>query len=460
MKIKSKLALMYSLLTLMLLTVLCAFIYYQFERFTQEDFFHRIKHRAIIAAQFHLEKDKLSATIYEDIIKEHLHILPLEEEYLVRASGDDFTVLSDTLPLPAPLLANLHRDSIAFYEAGDQRSWVGIHYPGDESDFMVFISALDEPGLIKLEKLRNILVKGVLLGAILVFIIGRWFAGLMLMPISKIIKHVKRIKAHNLHLRVPEPQQNDELKELSITFNEMLNSLEMTFNIHQHFINNASHELKTPLTTLLGESEYALSKPRTVEEYVQIVGNIHRAALRLEVLTHDLLQLNHSYTKLTPEFFDTFYPQEILEELISSDSRYQRTNIQRSSSNGAPDRAINGNRQLIRIALKNILDNALKFSDQGQVIVKLGASEDAVSLHVSDQGMGIPSREIDYVTQPLYRASNATTYSGFGIGLSLTDNIIRLHGGTLQISSAPGHGTRVEVYLPAHENSNDFLISS
>lgn len=460
MKIKNKLALMYTMLTLTLLTILCVSIYYRFERFTQEDFFQRIKQRAIIAEKFHLEKDNLSTSIYEDIINEHLHILPLEEEYIFRVEENSVASIRDSLSVPESFLTNLSQNSMAYYRSENKRSWVGIYYHNNAGDFVVLISALDEPGILKLDRLRTILVSGVLLSALLVFIIGRWFAGLMLMPMSKITKHAKRIKAHNLHLRVPEPAQNDELKELSVTFNEMLASLEMTFNIHQNFINNASHELRTPLTTILGESEFALSRPRTADEYEHIIRNINKAALRLEVLTCDLLQLNHSYTKLSPEFFDTFYLDEVVHDLLANDEKYQGQLLHFHNQSEKDNVLIKANRQLIQIALKNIIDNAIKFSDQRAVEITLSTSDNTVMLVVSDQGVGIPTQELTYVTQPLYRGSNVKSYTGFGIGLSLTENIIKLHGGQLKIRSEQEKGTNVLVFMPSHQNSNEFLISS
>jgi signal transduction histidine kinase len=458
MKIKNKLALVYATLTLTLLTVLCVYVYYRFERFTEDDFIQRIRQRALVAARFHLDKDDVSSAIYENIIKEYLDNLPSEEEYVIQIEKGDFSTIYDTLQVPESFLSELNRDSTAYYMDGNQRSWVGIYYPDNQGDFVVLISAVDVWGIHKLDKLRNILVSGVLLSTMLLFFIGRWFAGLMLNPTSKMIKHVKSIRAHNLHLRVPEPGQNDELKELAVTFNEMLNTLEMTLNIHQNFINNASHELKTPLTSILGESEYALSKPRTANEYREVLTNISKAALRLEGLTYELLQLNHSYTKISPEFFDDFYLGDAVRELLTTDEKYKDQNICLCPTDNHRV-VISANRQLVRIALKNLLNNALKFSDGNKIAVALSHTSNTVTVEVSDQGVGIPADELTYVTQPLYRGSNVKSSSGFGIGLSLTENIIKLHNGHLEIESEQEKGTRVAIVLPI-KNSNEILISS
>lgn len=456
MKIKNKLALMYTMLTLALLSILCVSVYYRFDRFTQEDFFYRIKQRALVAAKFHLEKDNLSTSIYEKIIVEHFHILPQEQEYIFRVEEGP----PDTLDIPPPILADISQDRIVYYQGSNKRSWVGLYYQDNEGDFIVVISALDELGILKLDRLRNIMISGVLLSVILVFFIGRWFADLVLRPMSRITRHAKRIKAHNLHLRVPEPAQNDELKELSVTFNEMLSSLEMTFNIHQNFINNASHELKTPLTTILGESEFALSRPRTAEAYEQIIRSIHQAGLRLEDLTYDLLQLNHSYTKISPEFFDLLYLDDLIEDLRAKNEGYQEPSMYFHKRVDHQAVLIRANQQLLVIALKNILDNARKFSNQQKVDITLSGADDQVMLEVSDQGVGIPTSELTCVTQPLYRGSNAKSFRGFGIGLSLTENIVRLHGGQLKIQSEEGRGTQMAVLLPVYQNSNELLITS
>ncbi len=448
MKIKNKLALMYTVLTLTLLTVLCVSIYYRFEYFTRDNFFQRITERAFIVAKFHLDKDDVSTTIYESIIKEYLQILPLEKEYIFQINQNNFSIIQDSLPIPESFIAEISQHNIAYHIDHDLLSWVGIYYPDNQGDFVVLVTALDESGILKLDKLRNILVSGVLISTMILFFVGRWFAGIMLNPMSKITRYVKKIKAHNLHLRVPEPTQKDELRELSVTFNEMLNSLEMTLNVHQNFINNASHELKTPLTSILGEAEYALSKSRTAEEYERIVGNINKAALRLEKLTYELLQLNHSYTKISPEFFDTLYLDEVIYELLYTDEKYGEQKIQFQPSTDNHRRSIKANKQLIQIALRNVLDNALKFSNRKGIVVTSWYTENMITLEVTDRGIGIPPDEIVYVTQPLYRGANVKTFSGYGIGLSLTENIIKLHGGCIKVRSEQNKGTKVSIALP------------
>ena len=109
---------------------------------------------------------------------------------------------------------------------------------------------------------------------------------------------------------------------------------------------------------------------------------------------------------------------------------------------------INGNKELLQLALANILSNACKYSHNKPVSVSIAASDKDVVLIVKDEGVGIPKSEIQFIYDPFFRASNTHTFEGYGIGLPLSRNIIRLHNGLLFVSSVVNVGTSVEINIP------------
>ena len=109
---------------------------------------------------------------------------------------------------------------------------------------------------------------------------------------------------------------------------------------------------------------------------------------------------------------------------------------------------VKGNTNLLRLAINNIITNACKYSDNGVVKIRLSSENNKIIVAIADQGIGIPENELQHIFEPFFRASNAHDYEGHGVGLPLTLNIIRLHKGSLGISSKVGKGTEIKVFLP------------
>ena len=221
------------------------------------------------------------------------------------------------------------------------------------------------------------------------------------------------------------------------------------FDLQKTFISNASHELKNPLTAIIGETEIILTKERSVDEYIQSLGKITSEAERLEVLTKNLLSLaqaDFDFARLepTPVRLD-----ELLWETITyfEKSRFRgRLKVHVGILPGDPAKlTIPGNGNLLKSALINLIDNACKFSGLNAVDLILSAEEGFVSLVISDKGIGIPEKELEDIFQPFFRATNAVGFKGSGIGLSLTKKIIDWHGGSLKVISSEGKGTRFEI---------------
>jgi signal transduction histidine kinase len=281
------------------------------------------------------------------------------------------------------------------------------------------------------------------------FITGRWFAKKALEPIDDIIEQMQQVRATNLSLRITEGNGKDEISKLAQNFNRLLKHLENAFEVQQTYVTNASHELKTPVTSIIGEIEVTLHKARTTDEYQQVLRSVLNDAEGLnETITGlmELAQVDMSYTQaaLSPVAID-----ELIWELADYWTNKYGKGLFAVSIQHLPDDPeklqIPANKALLIIALNNVISNAYKFSDKRRVQCDLYADNTHISITITDSGIGIPADEIEKIFESFYRGTNAKDHHGTGIGLYITGKIINLFNGTIDIISEPGKGTAITV---------------
>lgn len=439
-------------LTGCLLLVIFVIIYFFSHRYTEQEFYERLQERATISAQATLEKDELSASIYNEIRGKHLQILPDEQERIFRVNINRQEILKEYEGrLPESFFQEIFETGFHTARIGET-FFAGILYRDNEGDFIVVSSARHPYGKAKMVNLRNILIVAFGLSLIIIYILGQYYARQVLRPISNINQKVNEIKASNLHLRLDTGNNKDELAELAITFNNMLDRLEASFEIQNNFISNASHELRNPLTVILGETEVALRKARPQEAYRNSLNVVQKEASRLDLLVNSLLRLAQTDFDQKGFAMEQVRIDELLIGLKNSFDQTHPDNQVKVDLSQLPEQqealVVYGNESLLRLAFSNIIDNAIKFSSNREVDVLIKAGGDTVSVNVRDRGMGIPAGEIDKIMEPFYRASNARGYQGFGVGLPLTQRIVKILGGSINIKAPEDGGTLVEMVLP------------
>jgi signal transduction histidine kinase len=451
MPLKTRITIIFILLTGLLQIVIFLSIYFFAKEYTENEFYLRLSQRATIAAQVYLEKDEVTIEIYEAIRLRHLQTLPDEKEVIYPVDTESGIPPKELKAnFPSQFLQKVFEEKYAETKLGDFYH-TGLLYNDNQGDFMVLMSAKDLYGSGKLENLRDILVVAFLISMVFISILGQYFAQQALSPISKIIRKVNTIRAENLNLRLEKVRGKGELSDLTQTFNNMLDRLETSFEMKNNFVQNASHELKNPLTAIIGQAETALANSRNKEEYILALKAIETEANRLNNLLNSLFNLAYTDQDSKGLKIDMIRIDEILMDLKSNFDKVMSSRINYCFQNlpkNADDLAFKGNQSLITIAFMNILDNALKYSMDGQVDIGIHVEEGIIMVKIEDKGIGIPEKDLKSVFEPFYRGSNARTFKGFGFGLSLSGKIVRLHGGTMRIDSKLGMGTIVYVELP------------
>jgi len=282
------------------------------------------------------------------------------------------------------------------------------------------------------------------------FFIGRIFAHISLQPLVKITNDLKLIRSSNLHMRLPiDASKTDEIDKLSITINQVLEHLEQSFDNQQAFVANASHELRTPITAILGEAEITLMKDREPEEYKLVLEEIVFSTKKLHLIINSLMELMQ--TSLNNKDFQQVIVDELMWEIL--DELPEKTDkdaiqVRYDMPDDINKRILLGNRRLLFIAISNVLKNALKFSKGKAVRCTISYKNNGIEFYIEDQGIGIATEDLEKVFQPFFRSNNAMRYKGYGIGLSLTSNIVKLHNGHISIQSALEKGTQVTLFFP------------
>jgi signal transduction histidine kinase len=455
MQLRTKITAIFILLTGLFQIAIFILIYYFSKDYTEDVFFSRLSQRATIAAQAYLQKDEDNIGFYEDIRIRHLQTLPDEKEVIYPVDAENKTPLSPFQEdLPESFFLAVFNNRQAEFNQGEYY-YKGLLYHDGSGDFIVVLSATDLYGLGELKNLRNILIVAFLISMVFISILGQYYAKQALSPISRIINKVNSIGAESLYLRLDDVKGKDELADLTRTFNNMLDRLQISFDLQSNFINNASHELRNPLTAILGQTEIALSKKRTLDEYRTTLKNIDLEASRLDTLVNGLLKLAKTDFDSKGLVIEPIRIDQIVIEIKENlDVAIPYNKIVLDFSELPDDEhalTMPGSETLLKVALSNILENACKFSDNKSVNLKLLTDKGYILLTISDEGIGIPAEELKNIFVPFYRGSNARDLEGFGFGLPLAYRIIKLHSGDIRVSSQIGKGTIVKIKLPIQE---------
>ncbi|WP_353720563.1 HAMP domain-containing sensor histidine kinase [Dyadobacter sp. 676] len=449
MKIQSKIAFIFTALSAGIILALSVFVYFFASENISSSFFHRLEVRSDIVGHAALQENKSMTSIYYDIKERHLGSLPYEKHRVLPDPPDEAT--RKRLALPS-----------SFYEAPEggiparffshDTSYVVLRIARDDKKIMVVSSALDTYGMQEMSNLKNLLSIGFFIAMVFVFTLGKLFSNEIFKPIRRIIRNVKGINAHNLHQRLVVEPTDDDVEALSRTFNDMLDRLEVTFEMQNNFVSNASHEFRTPLTIVSGEAELGMSIPGLPDAARESFLNIYREVEKLEHLTNSMLSLAQTGFDGKKEQWDEVRIDELILSVKEAADRIIPENQVCIDFDNLPEDErkliVNGNLALLKAAFSNIVLNSCKYSDNKPVKVKISADSKYAIVEITDQGIGIPDREIGQIFVPFFRASNTARYKGYGIGLPLTHNIIRMHQGKVEVHSRVEEGTRFITYLP------------
>lgn len=445
------------LLTILVLAAICILTYYIVDKQQQRDFDRRMHNR--------------TATISSLLSK-----LPSNNSYQILSKLD--TATNNTLSRitvsvfektnkPVYQFARNYNDKIDIdtevineaRKSGNANSFVGerrivaVSYKLAEP-IVVVITAIDENGKKNLNELVKALSVAFITGSILSFLVGWLFSGRLLKPVEKIATTVNNISANNISERLAESGAQDEWDKLAVTFNNLLQRLQDSFEVQGRFISNASHELSTPLTAVSNQIDVILQNTRTNEEYLAVLHSIRDDVHHMSALTQQLLNIARTARGGMVNTESTRV-DEILMELPSLLKKITPQYIAQLVFDDLPENeklcTINGNYELLLSAFRNIAENGCKYAPDHTVNISLSFANARIQIHFSNRYEYFKPDEIEKIFQPFQRGSNAANEPGYGLGLSLTRRIILLHKGEIKAEIIGGNRLQISVILPSSD---------
>jgi heavy metal sensor kinase len=292
------------------------------------------------------------------------------------------------------------------------------------------------------------------LGIVAGFVLGWINAGRALTPVLEVARTAQRISGSNLSMRIPVRGARDELDYLIATFNQMISRLENSFTQIRQFSIDVSHELRTPITIIRGQLEVALFTAQTPEQYRDAIVSSLQDIERMSQIVRALLLLSQAETGqviLQKSSLDLAAVVSDITEQFQIPA--EGAQVKLSVSGADQPLPVEADRVQIERMLSNLLSNAVKFTPEGgEVRVKLEKRENDAELIVEDTGVGIPADQLPHIFDRFYRVSgpsaSASPEKGLGLGLSFVAWIVKAHGGSVNVESEPGKGTRFIVLLP------------
>lgn len=300
-----------------------------------------------------------------------------------------------------------------------------------------------------LQRMQHLIWLTVGLSALATALLGAWAARSGLRPLRRMSDIAASVSASSLTTRLPQTEMPVELADLSQAFNAMLGRLDDAFQRLSAFSADIAHELRTPLSNLLTHTQVILTRPRNLEEYREaLLGNLEELQWMAQMVNDMLFLAKAEHGLLNPNRERLALGQEtdaLLEYFLPLAEEAQ---VQLSREGEA---TLAGDRHMLRRALSNLLDNALRFTPaNGQVAVRLGSAAGQVSISVQNNGQTIPSSALPRLFDRFYRADPARhegSSEHAGLGLAITRSIIMAHGGTIRCESRDGI-TRFLIELP------------
>jgi two-component system, OmpR family, sensor histidine kinase ArlS len=464
MPVRTRITLWFTLLVVGILTLVCASVYYFSYTNRIKDIQTRLANRAITTGRFLSQSGIFDQTLIQKIdASTSLAMKDKTVEAYDNAGNRVYRYSdspADTLRAERSVLQKARRTKESIYFTQGPRDAIAYYYPDQQTNYVIIAAAYDDAGMDKLRHLRLVLSLS-FIGGILTSIIGGYVFSLgLLLPLRRIADEVKEISARNLTRRIrPAPGNiTDEWGYLSDTLNQLLNRLQESFEIQGRFIANASHELTTPMTSISSQLEVALQRVRTIEEYRQVIQSVYQDTQQLSKLTQTLLGFARASGTAAGLEIDLVRIDEILLGLPAWITRTSPLFAVTLDFDRLPEAEeellVFGNEELLFTAIRNIVSNACKYSDDHHATVRLSVQAREITIVVEDKGRGISEQEWENIFQPFYRADDGLGVPGFGLGLSLSRRILQLHKGSITVQSSVGKGSTFVIRLPSAQSAN------
>ncbi len=438
MTLKNRISLLVSLLFTILFGLASTVIFVLYSNFRKEEFRDRLQIKALSNIKLLVNVKEVDDQLLKMIDQNSINklydekTLVFDSNYkLIYSSIDDAKInwsIND--------LKYLKKHKTFFKQQGDYEVY-GVFYDTQKRDFYALISATDDYGKRKLLFLRYTLIVSYIFFTCICWVLTSFMVKKAMNPLSIFHQKIKNINENNLDTRIASKSNKNEIDLIANEFNFMMNRIEISYQKQKEFTAHASHELRTPLSRITSQIENVVADPATSEKGKSFLKVILSDVNQLTQLINSLLILSKIDNK-NHEQNEVHRMDEILfsaiENLNKSFPDFVILFEMEESDDLDSALEIKGNKNLLEIALSNILKNACVYSDNKQAKVKISTENSHLVISVSNTGKTLSEEEQKNLFQPFMRGKNAKGTSGFGLGLRIVQRILTLHNSTITYS--------------------------
>ncbi|MXO05010.1 ATP-binding protein [Flavobacterium sp. HBTb2-11-1] len=440
MTLKNRISLLVSLLFTILFGLASTVIFILYSNYRKEEFRDRLEIKALSNIKLLVNVKQVDNQLLKIIDQNSINKL-YDEKTLVFDSNYKliYSSIDDAkINWSVDDLKYLKKNKTFFKQQGNYEVY-GVFYDTNDKDFYALISATDDYGNRKLLFLRYTLVISYIFFTTICWLLTSFMVRKAMNPLHAFHQKIKNINENNLDTRIESKSSKNEIDLIADEFNFMMDRIELSYQKQKEFTAHASHELRTPLSRMTSQIENAMAEPELQQKDKSFLHSILDDVNHLTELINSLLILS----KIDNRKADHHEVQRIDEILFSSIEKINKAFpdfviLFEMEESDDLDTAleVKGNRNLLEIALTNILKNACVYSDNKQAKVKISTDHHHLIISVSNTGETLNEEEQKNLFQPFMRGRNSKGTSGFGLGLRIVQRILILHKANITYSAS------------------------
>lgn len=446
MNLKIRLTLFSSLFFAIIFGLAAIVIYWLFYRSSERYIINSLEKNAKIAGIYYLEADEQSPMKqqeskkqYESLVKRAM-VAVYNVEGKVRYGG-----LKEDAEIDEAVLDRLKQSHTIYFKT-DDNFYFGLYYPDNQGEFFVFVKESNANFNHQLNQLLIALILVFLVALLSIILFSIWLSKYAYLPIRNVIQEIRAKNLNTIQQPLTVVKSRDELEDLVESYNALLRRISENMIIRKNFVSYVSHEFRTPLAGILGSIEVFGTRARTQEEYQELASTITDHVNYLNNLISNFLLLAEDHN--LKRSIEIFRVDEIVWDLVAKLKNTFAVPVKIDVQVEDPLYFnCNGNKMLVALSISNLIENALKYANDKEVIVRMKTLNGRLALYIIDHGIGIPIAEMESIKQTFYRGSNVGEVKGSGIGLSFAQIVFKDQGVDFEITSGL-HGTTVSLLFP------------
>ncbi|HEY8937724.1 MAG TPA: HAMP domain-containing sensor histidine kinase, partial [Cyclobacteriaceae bacterium] len=429
-------------------------VYFLYADFRQEDFYNRLRDKCLTTYKLLIEVEEIDDKLLQILDKNTLNVVQNEKVLIFDPQNKIIysNIADKRITYSVAMLDKIRKHGEIRTTEGGSEVYGTLIREKKVHTYVVLASAYDTIGKQKLENLKLIMSSTLIIGLMFTGVISFFYASKVVNPLETLNLQVQRVSENNLNEKVTVGRGNDEINSLARNFNHMLDRIENAFAIQKSFVQHASHELRTPIASMIAQTESALSKELSVDNYKALLNSLLEDQQELADLSNALLLLSkYEQVEFTKEWPMVRIDEVIYKSIDTIQAIYTGHTIKFDFVHIPENEnvlSIPAHEVLLQSAFHNLIKNACQYSDDQMIQVQMNFSKEQVEIEVRNHGDTLAQEEIAQLFTPFFRGQNASLKKGFGLGLSICYRILTIHKGTIAYTIPAPKINCMRVVLP------------